>query len=236
MEDVTVKEAKEFKIQIPTEIVRDKELKAIEFVLLGKLIQCYYMVGKKVDFKVNHSKIMQFMSIKDNDTFKKTFNGLCSRGYILNEIDKLPRKGMIDVELNPKIIPELNKGGVYTQLIKSVLDNSIIDTVGYIGVRLLYYYKSYINEKEPLKQYCFASEETIAEDLGITKVTVINYQKKLKKAKFIKIDKHILETELIYTRVSDKEMVAYTKYNNHYFLRLDKLVEHIEKNSSIVGN
>lgn len=222
-----------WKVQIPTEIVRDNSLNAIEFVVLAKLIQAYSFENKPV-YKVDHKILMGFLNIRDNKTLKDALKTLHKQGYILNEIIDLPRKSSngICIELNPKVITGLNDGTVFTQLSKNVLDKSVIAAVGYIGVRLIYYYKSYINEKDMQKQYAHPAEETIARDLGISKTTVIEYNKKLKKHKLVKIESHELSHSNEYKRVGDRQMVVFTKYNNHYTIRHKNIDEFPEKNGS----
>lgn len=215
-----------FKVQIPTDIVRDNKLNAREFVLLGKLIQCFYLSGNQLSFKVNHKVLMSHLCISDNELFKDTLQQLVEINYITSPmIDKLPRKGSMDVEISPSIIPELNKGRMFTQLEKEYLDKTLIKVVGYIGVRLIYLYKSYINEKDYKKQYAHPSEETIAANIGVSKKTVIEYNKKLKKSKLVKIEKFQLEN-----KGGDLDLVAFIKHENHYTIRYDKIDEFIKEN------
>jgi hypothetical protein len=209
-----------FQIQIPTEIVRNKNINAMEFVLLAKLIQTYYISGKKEEFELHHKNLIFYMAIGDNNTFKKAYNSLVDKGYILDTIDTLPRKGGITVRLNMSVIPELNKGIAFTQLDSNILSKSVIEEIGHLGVRLIYYYQSYINKKDG-KHYCFVSEEKIADHLGITKKTVITYNKKLKKSKLVKIVQHELKDNGEYIG----ERLEFKKYNNHYYVREDKLNE-----------
>lgn len=222
-----------FKIQVPTEIVRNNKINALEFVLLSKLIQAYYLCGKVDEFELDHKNLMYLLNIGDNNTFKKVMNKLFVHGYLLSEIKSLPRKGAITVKMNVNVIPELNKNMMFTQLTKDVLHKSIIDTVGYIGVRLIYYYQSYINHKEEKKNHCYAAEETIAFDIGITKKTVIEYNKKLSKNKFVKIVSHDLNDTGEYVRKDDNEIIYYNKYNNHYFVKEDKISEFVSRNQSL---
>jgi ERCC4-related helicase len=222
----------EFKVQIPTEIVRSSTINATAFVSLAKLIQGYYISGCNEVYRLDHKVLMNFLNIKDNKTLKEALKTLHEQGHVLNQITNLPRKGGIDIEINPQIIPELNNGSIFTQLTKNVLDKSVISAVGYIGVRLLYYYKSYINEKDTKKQYAHPAEELIAKDLGISKTTVIEYNKKLKKHKLLKIESHELSNSNEYKRVGDRQMIIFTKYNNHYTILHDKIDGFPEKNGS----
>ncbi|TCJ00967.1 hypothetical protein [Cytobacillus praedii] len=223
-----------FKIQIPTDIIRNDEINAMEFVLLAKLIQAYYLSSKQEEFELHHKNLIFLLNIGDNNTFKKSYNKLVKQGYIVTPIDKLPRKGGINVKLNMNIIPELNKKLPFAQLNSSVLDKSVIDAIGYIGIRLIYYYQSYINRKDIAKNHCYASEETIAAHLGITKRTVIEYNKKLKKNKMVKITGHELMETGEYKRKKDKEVIVFNKYNNHYFVKEDRIIDFASKKQGLL--
>lgn len=215
---------KKFKVQIPTEIVRSKEYSAGEFILLAKLIQAYYLPKEKsLTIPIDHKKFMFFLFIKDNDTFKDLLKGLYEKGVITNEIDKLPRKGAIEITLNSEVIPELNKKGYFTQMPVNVLNRDVIEAVGQIGVRLLYYYTSFINAKDNRKQFAHVGEERTSIDLAITEKTVIKYNKILEKKKFLKIEKHKSENTFNY-----QDKYVFHKYNNHYFIRQDKIDEFCE--------
>lgn len=223
-----------FKLQIPTEIIRNSEINATEFVLLAKLIQAYYISGKQYEFELHHKNLIFLLNIGDNNTFKKSYNNLAKHGYLLSTIDKLPRKGGISVRMNTDIIPELNKKLTFTQLHKDLMDKSVIDAIGYIGIRLIYYYQSYINLKQMNKNHCYASEETIATHLGISKKTVIEYNKRLKKTKMVKIVSHDLNETGEYERKGNKEVLVFNKYNNHYFVKEDKISEFVSKKQGLL--
>lgn len=224
-----------FNIQVPTEIVRNKNITALEFVLLAKIIQAYYLSGKKDEFELLHKNLIFLLNIGDNNTFKKAYNNLVQQGYLIDEIDKLPRKGGIKVKVNLDIIPELNKNTTFTQVIKDILDKSVIDVVGYIGIRLIYYYQSYINNKVLNKGHCYASEDTITDHLGISRKTVIEYNKKLKQYKFVKIECHDLNDTGAYIRKGESEMLVFTKYNNHYFVQEDKIKKYVSKRCGLLA-
>lgn len=223
-----------FKVQIQTKIVKNNKLSALEFVLLAKLIQVYYLIGQKNIFEIEHKKLMYLLGISDNNTFKKAYNNLVKYGYLIGEVKTLPRRNGLTIQINTDIIPKKNDKVAFTQVTKDVLDKSIISTVGYVGIRLIYYYQSYINKKMMDRGFCFASEETIANHLGITKKTVIEYNKKLEKCKFVKIDRHKLQNEEVYERKSDKEIIVFNKYNNHYFVMEKNISKFVEKNSGIL--
>lgn len=229
-------ENKAFKIQIPTQIVRSNKFTASEFILLAKIIQAYYrQTGKEksLTFKIDHKAFMFYLFFKDNNTFKKNITGLYEKKIIENEIKSLPRKGGLEITLNQLVIPEFNKKrGYFTELPYYVLNREIIEGVGHVGVRLLYYYKSYINAKDYSKQYCFVAESTAAEHLNITEKTVIKYNKFLKDRKFIKIEKHKLHNSDSY---DENDKLIFTKYNNHYYLKMDNIQNFCEEYRSLLA-
>jgi hypothetical protein len=218
-----------FKIQMRTDIVRNKNINALEFVLLAKLIQAYYLSGKKDEFELQHKNLIFLLNIGDNNTFKKAYNHLFDQGHILNKIISLPRKNGLPVKINPEIIPELNKD-TFTQVTKDVLDKCVIDEIGYVGVRLIYYYQSYINKKEK-KDHCYASEDTIADHLGISRRSVINYNNKFKENKLVKIVAHELKETGEYVTKGNELVSVFNKYNNHYFVNEGKIEKFVARNS-----
>jgi hypothetical protein len=229
---------KQFNIQIPTQIVRSSKFTSGEFILLAKILQAYYsQTGKEksLTFTIDHKAFMYFLFFKDNNTFKKNIKKLCDMNIIENEINNLPRKGGLEITLNKVVIPEYNKErGYFTQLPYFVLNREVIEGVGYVGVRLLYYYKSYINAKDFTKQYCFVAESTTATDLNITEKTVIKYNKFLKDRKFVKIEKHKLHELGSYSSINGKEVLNYIKYNNHYILQMDKVEKFCDESRSLL--
>jgi hypothetical protein len=223
-----------FNIQIPTDIVRNNKITAQEFVLLGKLIQAYHLSGRKEEYEVSHKNLMFLLNIGDNNTFKKSYNNLVKHGYILDQLDKLPRKNGIMIRVNPKIIPKKTGKDPFVQLTSDLLNKSVIDEIGYVGIRLIYYYESYINRKVLYKDRCFASEETIAAHLGITKRTVITYNKKIKKCKFVKIEAHDLKETGEYEKKGEKDVQFFNKYNNHYYVNREKISEFVSNENGLI--
>src|SRR5690606_34622114 len=125
-------------------------------------------------------------------TIKKYFDHLHQLGYIKEKL-VIKRKNPINVHL---IIEKLQEKP-YTQLPVSILEK--LDTIDYIGLRLLYYYESYINRTQIQNQFCFAAMDTIEKHTWISKKTIIKYNEILVKSKLLKIEKHKLETEYNYT-------------------------------------
>lgn len=211
---------KTFQIQIATEIIRNKQLSHDSFYVYCKLIQHYYVrKDKSVVLNIDHKKFMYFSNIKSNQTFKKCVNQLHEQGLIVTKIDTLPRSGMIEIKLNSKYVGN-RKEYKFAQLPYYLLDQCVLNQIGYEGFRLLFYLKSYVNNG---MEYCFCSREVIADEIGSNPKTVDKYTLILKKSKLIKIVKHELKSSGEYEMDefgTDKE--KFTKYNNHYFLRFDQ--------------
>jgi hypothetical protein len=209
-----------FKIQLPTEVIKNSNISNESFFVYAKLIQHYYVhKGKSNTLFIDHAKFMYFANIKSNRTFKKCLNELYENKLILNEIKNLPRRGNIEIEL-VKI-----DNCKFAQLEYWFLEQCVINEIGYEGYRLLYYLKSYINNYE---EYCYCSRETIASDIGSSPNTVDKYCKILKKLKLIKIQKHKLISDGTYLNEFDTRE-NFTKYNNHYYIRNDQFETVYEK-------
>jgi hypothetical protein len=205
-----------FKIQIPTDVIRNKKLSHEAFFVYGKLLQHYYInKGKSTILSIDHRKFMYFANIKSNKTFKKCMSELFLNELIKCDVITLPRQGNIEIEL---VDVKGKKDYPFAQLEYWFLDQYILDVIHYEGFRLLYYFKSYIND---YKEFCFCSRERIAEDIGSSPNTVDKYCGILEKLKLIKIDKHVLKSDGSYLgEFDDRE--NFTKYNNHYYLRVDQ--------------
>ncbi|MED3691282.1 hypothetical protein P4534_21180 [Peribacillus butanolivorans] len=227
--------AKEFKIQIPQSIVRNPEINSKSFVLLAKLIQQYYkqrVDERNLTFTIKYyKKLMNFTDISDRRTFSDCLKVLNEKGLIESIIKPLPKNGELTVTLSSEVIPEFNKGQVFTQFEYWVLNMSVIEEVGHIGVRIMYYIMSWINYKKLGKDHCYASVIRMSKDLGIAEKTFISYTKRLEKLKFIKIVKFDS-----YTTVKDdkngNENLSYDRWNNHYFIQQ----ENIRKFNGLVEN
>ncbi|MGD6876805.1 hypothetical protein [Bacillus infantis] len=211
---------KQFQIQVPTELIRNPKISHDTFYVYLKLIQHYYVrKAKEVVLDIDHKKFMFYSNIKSNQTFKKCINQLKEYGLVNTELDSLPKRGLIKIELNGDMLTS-NKGFKFAQLPYYLMDKCILDTIGYEGIRLLYYLKSYINRYD---QFCFCSRDTIAADIGSNPKTIDKYLLKLKKNKFIKIVKHQIEAigEFIPNEFGN-EKEGFSKYNNHYYIRADE--------------
>lgn len=211
-----------FKIQIPTEVIKNPNITHESFLVYGKLIQHYYIKkGESYSILIDHKKFMYFSNIKANQTFKKCILQLHDHGLIENKIDKLPRGGTIEVKLSSRYVNS-QKDFSFAQLPYYILDKCIVDSIGMEGVRLLYYFKSYINNS---MQFCFSSRETIAAEIGSNPKTVDKYTNLLKENKFIKVEKHMLKSDGEYADEFGNEKEMFIKFNNHYYIRTEKLDE-----------
>jgi hypothetical protein len=163
---------------------------------------------------------MYYAGIKSNQGFKKVMNDLYERGAVKNKIETLPRKGEITVEYNPDFCNE--KGKPFAQLPHTVLSKELLDLVGYQGIRLLFYFRSYI--RNTAYDFCFTAQETIEDETDMTENTIIKYIRLLKDNKLIKIHKHdLVNTNEYEVDEFDNGKMKFTKYNNHYFLNVENI-------------
>jgi DNA-binding MarR family transcriptional regulator len=211
--------AKIFEIQLPTEIIRNSEVRHDTFYVFAKLIQHYYMQQvKNCTLHIDHKKFMFYANIKSNQTFKRCMNELCELGLVKGKVKKLPRHGLIEIELN-SIYVKNGKDYYFAALPYYFLDKHMLDVMGYEGYRLMYYFRSHISSYD---KFCFSSQEKIAEVIGSSPNTVDKYCKILKKMKLIRIIKHEVGSTGEFEIVKGEEREVYTRYNNHYYIRADK--------------
>lgn len=206
------------KIQLPNNLVRSPEVSAIEFVILLRLkYLASFRNNNNYTLEVDMSKFKLNVGINDNRTLKKYFKQLYEKGYLVDKV-VLSRKGLTTVNVNGK---KLNSKDEYTQLPTPL--NERVGEIGHIGIRLLYFYESYINRYlSTTKQFCFTSIHTICKETGLNRGTVQSYNEMLRKKKLLHYDKHKLETSYQY---DDNDELIFTKYNNHYFVNVNKLSE-----------
>jgi hypothetical protein len=159
------------------------------------------------------------MDVSSDITMKTAFKNLQEQQYILNNV-KVINKTLMSIHLN---IKKLERGNWFTQLPKSLLTK--MDKIGHRGIRLLYYYESYINRNDrnkPSSQFTFVGFEKITEHTGIGKDAIDKYNQILVKEKFLHIEKHKSDYTGQYT---DDDKQVWTKYNNHYDVELGKIYE-----------
>lgn len=198
-------------LQVPTEIVRnigfkiDEKTFAVYVYLLYKKFRGYEK--NEMVIKVNNNIMKDSLGINDNRTIKKSFQILHEQGLIKEKISKLPINKDVSITL---LLPY--KDDWFTQLPLNL--NLHIESIGLIGFRLMYYYESYINRNDIMKDYCFPAYETIITDLNISDKTLTRYNNKLKKEKLISITKH----QVHFDNPFDED--KFDRYNNHYRVNL----------------
>lgn len=226
---------KDFKIQVPQTIVRNKDISDRAFVLLGKLIHGYYTQKgeKNLTFSIDHKYYMFITNLLNRKKFVECLKELYKHEIIENEIKSLPKKKGLSITLSSKVIPELNKKQIFVQLETYAIHRSIIEKVGHTGVRLLYYIMSWINYKMKDKDKCYASEERMAEDLGLTEKTIIKYIKILEKEKFIKVKRHPAKPILNEDKNGNQGML-FQRLNNEYKIKHDNFKKYIDKQTNLI--
>lgn len=227
---------KDFKIQVPQSIVRNKDITDREFVLLAKLIQAYYTQPgneKELTFTIDHKQIMYFTNLPNRKKFVECLKELHKHGLITNKIQSLPKKNGLEITLSQNVIPELNKKQLFVQLESYVLHRSIIEKVGHTGVRVLYYIKSYINYKQLGKDHCYASEKLMANNLGLTEKTIIKYIKILEKIKLIKIKRYPAKTSYRVDK-NGNENLLFERPNNDIYIKHENFKKYIDKQTTLL--
>lgn len=197
-------------VQVPTEVVRnigfnldEKSFTVFAYLLFKK----FRSLDKDNVLEIDHVTLKKVLGINDNRTLKRCFDVLYDQKLIKDPVNKFPVRSKLNIELLHPYREEW-----FTQLPLDLL-NSIND-IGYTGFRLMYYYESYINRNEIMKDFCYPSYETICDDLKIKNDKLSKYNNELKKLKFISITKH----EVQFDNPLDED--RFTRYNNHYRVNL----------------
>jgi hypothetical protein len=210
MECYILTEGKKLVIQVPDEIIKNEwfKMNSYTFTVYTYLKFLHFRNYNIDEMEINHNKFKHKLYISDNRTLKKCFETLHKEQIIMEYINKLPTKGNIKLTFNP--LPYESKK--FTQLPATIINK--IEHIGAIGLRLLFYYESFINRKEArAKQFAFPSIETISKDLKLNHETILKYNDILKENKLLKIKKHKLEFTFEYDEL---DQPLFTKYNNHY--------------------
>jgi hypothetical protein len=212
-----MEEKKKLFIQIPDTVIRNTSSKmdSNTFAVYTYLTFLHFRNYKDDSIKMDHNKFKHKLYITDNRTFKKALISLHKQGMILEYINKLPTKGTLTITFNP--VPLDN--GTFTQLPATIFN--MMEHIGTVGLRLLFYYESFINRTDSTeRQFAFPAIETTAATLGINKDTVIKYNDILIKCKLLKVTKHKIEHTGEYNNLDEP---IFTKYNNHYYVNLAKV-------------
>lgn len=202
-------------IQIPRRTIKNPELSSLEFCIVARLKFLQYASNSKEYFEIDMNELRRNLEINDNRTLKKAWTNLYQQKYI-DEPVTIHRGKPSKVILNPNMM-HLNND--FAQLPLKLF--SRIGEIGYHGFRLLYYYESYINRNKDHRQFCFTSLETIENDMGMSRKTILKHNETLVKAKLLKIQKHELGTDYQYDEAGE---LIFNKYNNHYEVRLENLL------------
>ncbi|MNK97755.1 hypothetical protein D3C87_1181020 [compost metagenome] len=165
--------------------------------------------------ELDPNEFKRALDINDNRTLKKSLSSLFKNSYLRSEC-KIVRGKPLTIEINEERF-KLNDN--FTQLPTKLL--SMIKEIGCVGVRLLYYYESYIIRSKVRNQFCYAAIDSIYTDTGISQKTILKYNELLRKAKLLKIEKHELKTDYEYTEADE---LIFTRYNNHYYVRLENIL------------
>ncbi len=203
-------EEKTIWLQIPNRIIRNTELNIDEksFAIYAFLLFKKFKVFNINEIEVLLSDIKAVTGIVDNRTLKKCFVTLHTQGLVRNKVVELPINKPIRFEMSDF------SNENFTQIPLKLL--KLIDSIGLIGFRLMYYYESYINRKNVTNQFCYPSYETIQDDLKISNFSITKYNKILVNEKLLTITKHKAE----YDPFGDSGL---ERFNNHYTINLYKI-------------
>lgn len=204
-------------VQVPDEIIRNKyfDLDKYSFGVYTLLLFLQFRQFGKQELDIDHRNLMHKLYISDTRTLKKALKVLHKNGLIKEDVHRLPTKGSIKITLND--LPFETQA--FTQLPVTVFNK--VEHIGLIGLRLMFYYESYINRYgEAEKQFCFASLETISDHLKFDEDTITKYNQTLSKNRLLKVTKHKLECTYEYDEFDN---IIFTKYNNHYHVKLDNI-------------
>ena len=192
-------------IQIPNSVIKNRDITVNAFGL--------YVYLKRESFKerdsklqLNHKRVRHELGMKDNRPLIAAFQNLHSQGLIKEEILKMPIHSPLNITLLEIALEP------FTQLPIELLDK--VNTIKPYGLRLIYYYESFINRKQILRLFAYPCFETIKNDTGISYNAIIKYNNVLVKNKMLKIDKHKVE----------QGDFGFEKWNNHYSVLWEKII------------
>lgn len=194
-------------IEFNRDVVTNKKLTATDFTTYIKLVQLAKYIGKN-EFEINHVMLIKSLGIKDNRTFKRNLHNLYKNKLIANDIDKLPTRGNLHINVKP------NKENIVQIPEKFIFD---IDKIGHLGLRIL----SLIHTSDEQLNY-----KLIHFLLGVDYETLIRYMKvlneieeysklinlKVKYRENIEIPSHVLkeiEVKNIEEHLKEEELEKY---------------------------
>jgi hypothetical protein len=202
-------------VQIPNQVIRNPNVSSLEFMIITKFKELEYENSSSEFFIHSKSHLKDVFRLNDNRTIKKSLNNIYEEGYLSKPVT-IDSHSIGKVILNNELLKVKSN---FTQVYMSIM--KYYDSIGANGVRLLFYYESYINRKITNNQFCYASIKTISAETGLNSKTIIKYNEILKKQKLLHIDKHKLGTEY---RYDENDKVIFSKFNNHYSVRLESIL------------
>lgn len=192
-------------IQINNEIIRNPNISSSAFVLYAMLKYLYY----KKSIIIYKEKLLEKLNWESNKKLKKYLLELYDRKLINEKYNSLPKFKPLTLTID-----NINSKNGFTQLPSILLTNKIT-IMGDYGIRLLFYYESYINRRSNKNLFAYCSQEIIYKDTGISNKTIIKYNEILQENRLISIDKYELEESI------NKYGYSFNKYNNHYFVLVE---------------
>jgi hypothetical protein len=208
---------KNIKIQIPDEVIRNNifVLDSNSFAIYVYLKYKYFRNHNNAEIELDIQELKDTLHITDNRTLKKCLIKLYDNNIIIERIEKLPTRQIMTISF----IPDLFITETFTQLPATILNK--INVIGTTGMRLLFYYESFVNRNDRLdRQFAFPSLLTTGKALNINKDTVIEYNKILHDNDLVSIIKFELKHDGEYNEENKPQFI---KYNNHYRVQVQNL-------------
>ncbi|WP_342422339.1 helix-turn-helix domain-containing protein [Paenibacillus sp. FSL E2-0178] len=214
-------------INILNSTVRNPGITSNDFVMIAFFQLSVFNHKNKYTHDINSDEVRRSTGLSDK-VINKVFLNLYNQGYLLNEIGKRSPHKPITVCLNERKfnIKIRKEDEFFTEmpiLLFNIMKNKLITPPEF---RFLYYIQSYINNTN--RKFCFCKEETIANELGISKPTVIKLHRSLEKKKLLDVTQHKLEH---HDQYDQNDKYDFKKFNNHYVVRHENF-ERLYKKSS----
>jgi hypothetical protein len=200
------------KIKVDNNIVRNDKISSSAFSLYVELKYLSFLNKNSNEISIHHKLLMKYLNWNDIRKLKTYLIELYNFKLIKEEFKTLPKYKPIKITL----INYTTKN--FTWLPDNLIKN--IRIIGDTGLRLIYYYKSFINDKDINLKYAYPSKDIISNNLGISENTVTKYNRILQKNKLIKIDKH----ESMGKNKNSNTGKYFTKFNNYYYINLEKIL------------
>ncbi|KAA9007365.1 helix-turn-helix domain-containing protein [Paenibacillus spiritus] len=207
-------------VHIKNETIRDPSITANDFCLLVYLKWFSFNGKERTEFDIDNGHAKFYTGIKDNKTIKKSYLSLYEHGYICIPVhDHIIQSRALQIKLNNA---KLHSESGFTRLPSTLLYMIRDSALSQQELRILYYLESRINR--PTKAFCYPSRELICSELGIKSPKTISTAKKsLVSRGLLKVEEHKIGTTLQY---DEEDRLIRTKFNNHYYVQIDKMLEY----------